>query len=299
MNEIDWHRMPPLSTLRAFEATGRLGGYTAAARSLNVTTAAIAQQVRKLEALIGVALVRRDGRGLALTDTGAELAQSLSMAFAQIATGVEHATAREAARGVRVSTTVRFVDAVILPRLGEFWARNPGTQVSFSPEGNDASLDFDAYDVIVRGGAPDRKWQGAVQTELLRTPFVICAAPGLAAEVGQDLTSAAWIRDDSIGGQIFDDILGGMGLDVASLHLVDPGGAKYELEAARLGYGLHLSPELTVARYLDDRSLVRVQLVPDWTACYFAIHRKGSLSAPVQRFIDWLRAICSELDQAT
>gem|GEM_PF-3987927 len=49
MTEIDWHRMPTLAALRAFEATARCGGFSAAARQLNVTHAAVAQQVRALE----------------------------------------------------------------------------------------------------------------------------------------------------------------------------------------------------------------------------------------------------------
>lgn len=64
---MDWSDLPPLSTLRAFEAAARLGGFSAAGRELNVTHAAVAQQVRALEGRLGVALMRREGRGLALT----------------------------------------------------------------------------------------------------------------------------------------------------------------------------------------------------------------------------------------
>ena len=74
MSAIDWSRLPPLSTLRAFEATARLQSYSAAAHALNVTPAAIAQQVRKLETEIDAPLVRREGRGIVLTDAGLELA---------------------------------------------------------------------------------------------------------------------------------------------------------------------------------------------------------------------------------
>ena len=49
MSEIDWRKMPALTSLRAFAATAREGGFSAAARRLNVTHAAIAQQVRALE----------------------------------------------------------------------------------------------------------------------------------------------------------------------------------------------------------------------------------------------------------
>ena len=59
MTGPDWRHLPSLSALRAFEATARLGGFSAAARALNVTHAAVAQQVRALESELGVALVQR------------------------------------------------------------------------------------------------------------------------------------------------------------------------------------------------------------------------------------------------
>ena len=115
MSEVDWSRLPALTTLRAFEATARLNGYSPAARSLNVTPAAVAQQVRKLEADTGAILVRRQGRGLVLTEAGQHLAFSLREAFSVIAKGFDDLALRQARGSVRVSTTDFFGSAVILP----------------------------------------------------------------------------------------------------------------------------------------------------------------------------------------
>ena len=65
MSDPDWLHLPPLSALRAFEAAARLGGFSAAARALNVTHAAVAQQVRALEEHLGAPLIHREGRGMA------------------------------------------------------------------------------------------------------------------------------------------------------------------------------------------------------------------------------------------
>ena len=67
---MDWRRIPSLSALRAFEAQARLGGFTAAARELNITQAAVAQHVRRLEDFFSCALVQRQGRSMGLTDKG-------------------------------------------------------------------------------------------------------------------------------------------------------------------------------------------------------------------------------------
>ena len=70
MSEIDWCKMPALTALRAFTVTAREGGFSAAARRLNVTHAAVQQQVRALEADLKCALVWREGRLLHLTPEG-------------------------------------------------------------------------------------------------------------------------------------------------------------------------------------------------------------------------------------
>jgi len=73
--------LPPLNALRAFEAAARRGGFAAAAEELSVTPAAVGQQVRHLEELLGVKLFERDGRKLTLTERGAAGLERLSQAL--------------------------------------------------------------------------------------------------------------------------------------------------------------------------------------------------------------------------
>ena len=70
---IRWRDLPSLSLLRAFDATARHGGFAGAGRALNVTHAAVTQAVRGLEAELGVVLVQRAGRTVALTEVGERL----------------------------------------------------------------------------------------------------------------------------------------------------------------------------------------------------------------------------------
>jgi LysR family glycine cleavage system transcriptional activator len=102
---IDWKTLPSLSALRAFDAAARCASFSGAARSLNVTPAAISQQVRALEAELGLSLVRRDGRGIALTEHGTLLARSLQQGFGAIVEGIGMLRETERKRGIRVTTT--------------------------------------------------------------------------------------------------------------------------------------------------------------------------------------------------
>lgn len=77
------HRLP-LNALRAFEASARHLSFTRAGLELNVTQAAVSQQVRLLEEQLGLELFVRLPRGLALTDEGLALLPVLSRSFDQI-----------------------------------------------------------------------------------------------------------------------------------------------------------------------------------------------------------------------
>ena len=83
---------PPLTAMRAFEAAARAGSFSAAARELNVTHAAIAQHVRALETQFATSLLVREGKRMALTDAGTRLAADLSEGFSQIIHGVRQIT---------------------------------------------------------------------------------------------------------------------------------------------------------------------------------------------------------------
>tara|TARA_R110002012_G_scaffold123493_2_gene273959 strand:+ start:401 stop:1303 length:903 start_codon:yes stop_codon:yes gene_type:complete len=76
--------MPPLSALRAFEATARLGSVTAAADELSVTHGAVSRQLKSLDEHFGVALFIKAGRGLALTPHGEQLQNGVGEAFARL-----------------------------------------------------------------------------------------------------------------------------------------------------------------------------------------------------------------------
>ena len=76
--------MPPLSALRAFEATARLGSVTAAADELSVTHGAVSRQLRSLDEHFGVALFAKAGRGIELTHHGERLYHGIGEAFSRL-----------------------------------------------------------------------------------------------------------------------------------------------------------------------------------------------------------------------
>lgn len=174
--EIDWHHMPPLSALRAFEAVARLGGYSAAARALNVTHAAVAQQVRSLEENLSVALVVRSGRGMALTAEGAQLSIALAEGFGTIQAAVAVARGGDD-RPVRITLSPGFATQWLMPRLKNFWALHPEVALSLHPEHRLVDLRREGMDLGIRYGNGD--WPGVEARYLTSARLVIAAAPEL------------------------------------------------------------------------------------------------------------------------
>jgi len=102
----------PLLGLRAFEATARHLSVSNAASELCVTPGAVSQQVKLLEDLVGVPLLRRKGRSIELTDAGLVLRPALTQAFQTI-----ELTLNAIARGPRHDT----LKLCLLPTLAEKW----------------------------------------------------------------------------------------------------------------------------------------------------------------------------------
>ena len=133
---MDWRDIPSLPALRAFEAAARAGSFSAAARELNVTHAAIAQHVRAIESQLGTSLLIRSGKKMALTEAGTRLAQELSSGFGQIIAGVREAAFDAAGSPLKVTVTPSFADNWLMPRLCSFWERHPEITLSITPDNN-------------------------------------------------------------------------------------------------------------------------------------------------------------------
>src|SRR5258708_471235 len=121
--------LPPLNSLRAFEAAARHLSFTRAAAELNVTQAAISHQIKGLEERLGLPLFRRLPRRLILTDEGQALLPDLRDAFARMALAIERIAARGTGGTLTVSSMTTIVLGWLLPLLPRFQAAHPEIDV--------------------------------------------------------------------------------------------------------------------------------------------------------------------------
>ena len=292
---MDWRVVPPLASLRAFEAAARAGGLSAAARELNVTHAAIAQQVRALEARLGADLLVREGRHVLPTPEGARLAAALTDAFGRIEGAVRDLEHGAAARPLRVSLTISFAEGWLMPRLGRFWAEHPNIRLELSPSSDLVDLRRDGFDAAIRYG--DGSWPPWRAEPLMPWNNVVVAAPALAGggrvERLSDLANRAWVIDP--WGDEQRGWAARHGLELDPERVVEMPAHTLVLAAAREGLGLVIQPQGMVRRDLEAGTLVALYgPVRTGPGGYHLLTRPDQVSARRDAFAAWLRGIAHE-----
>ena len=194
---MDLLKLPPLNSLRAFLAVADAGSYAAAADRLNVTQAAVSQQVKALERRIGVALVDRAGRGIELTSSGARLARDLEAGFDIISRGVARINEEAASRPVQVTMSPAFAVEWLMPKIDEFQRAHPEITLMLIPTSKVVELRPGGVDVAIR--YRDRHRSEPSLEAVLKTDMVVIGAPVLVGERAlPDLASLAklpWLQE--------------------------------------------------------------------------------------------------------
>jgi LysR family glycine cleavage system transcriptional activator len=172
-------RLPPLGTLRAFEAAARHLSFKEAARELGLTPMAISHQIRLLEEYCGEALFRRRPRPLALSDAGAKLFPAIRDSFDDVASTLASLSGATEAKPLRVTTTSAFASRWLVPRLS-LW-REVHADIPLSIIGVDrlVKLDTDEADLAIPYA---RSAPNGASHEIFRDRFYPVCSPKLLAE---------------------------------------------------------------------------------------------------------------------
>ena len=288
---MDWRRIPSLSALRAFEAQARLGGFTAAARELNITQAAVAQHVRRLEDFFSCALVQRQGRSMGLTDKGHRLTTTLTEGFSTIEAGVADLLADTETRPLSVSTTPSFAENWLMPRLGAFWSGHPEIGIALRPEAGLVDLRHDNVDLAIRYGRGN--WPGMDCEKLAPADFVVVGVPALlkdrAGATPADLADLRWLIEPGFAEQYL--WAESFGLDLPALQVTEFPTNMLVLSATRTGYGLSVQPRALVEADIAAGRLTTGAAFEDSELGYYMLTRPGGPSERLDVFMSWLRRV--------
>jgi LysR family glycine cleavage system transcriptional activator len=285
----DWRSLPSLTALRAFAATAELRNFSQAARTLNVTHAAVAQQVRALEEQLGRPLVQREGRGVSLTADGEQLAEALGEGFGAIQRGLEALRAGEADRPVRVTLTASFAAQWLMPRLKEFWRLHPDIGLSLHPDSKVVDLHRERMDLGIRYGNGD--WPGVEASYLTSARLVIAGAPSLIGDRKPTVAEMAgmdWILSRNWAEQ--NAYLRQLGLDPDKLSSTDISNEELALAAARQGLGLVVESVALIESDVAEGRLRIVHESREKLPAYFIVTLPGPKRAAARAFLKWLKS---------
>lgn len=169
--------LPPLTALRAFEATARLGSVTRAADELSVTHAAVSHQLRALEDWVGGPLFRREHRRIVPNDAGAGLLPVVTDAFDRIAARAAEIRSRTGRRTLTITSAPSVAYRWIVPRLAAFSSRHPEIDVRLEHSTRLIDLAREDIDVAIRYGTGP--WPGLAMHRLMPGHAKPLAAPAL------------------------------------------------------------------------------------------------------------------------
>ncbi|MFT4240753.1 MAG: LysR family transcriptional regulator [Acidovorax sp.] len=291
--------MQDLNDMLYFAEVVERGGFAAAGRALGIPKSRLSRRVSELESHLGVRLLQRTTRRLALTEVGEaylrhcqalrETAQAAADTVAQVQT---------APRGtIRVSCPVTLAQTVLADLMPAFLAACPEVRVEMAVTNRAVNLVEEGFDVALRVRPSVDDSGSMVVKRLDRTTHILVASPAQLARQGTPRTLQDLARMDSIAMSAPDGR--------SSWSLIGPGGAhqvvhhapRYVADdlltlkiAAMAGTGICWMPDYMCQDEIRAGALVRV--LPDWAPAPAIVHavfpsRRG-LSPAVRRFLDYL-----------
>jgi DNA-binding transcriptional LysR family regulator len=291
--------MESLINLESFVRTAELGSFSAAARRLAMTPAAVSRNVAVLEANLGIRLFQRSTRSLTLTEAGERFLQAIGDNLSGLQNAIASAASDEAAPSgtLRVSMSPTLGIGYILPLLPDFLARYPLIRPEWMFENRQVDLIAEGYDAAIGGGfelAP-----GVIARTLAPAHIIAVASPAYMHGRSQPEEPSEIARLDGIvmranrTGKIrlwqMRNVAGDEQTAAPRERVVvdDPAAMR---EAALMGIGVAMIAKPDALPHLERGDLIRV--VPQWyvDAGPVSIYYSGRKLLPLKTrvFIDFV-----------
>lgn len=287
--------LPPLHSFKVFECVARLGNLSAAADELHVTSGAVSQQLKTLQASLGVELLVKQGRQLVLTESGRVLQKHVASAIKEIGGAVSvlrNANLKpDEVKPLTLSIPGAYGLTWLATRLFTFMDENRHIKLNVISERSYGQVDWRRADVaVVYGTPPGSGYWWRLLHGIRMTP--VCSPQLLrgdrALRTFADLGHYRLLHED-------DGAQWRRWLTEARCHENEYADVHFEdfgmvLEAAKEGFGVALSDEVVSARDLDEGRLVQpfTLSVPALHNFYCVCSESSRNRPEVDEFIEWL-----------
>jgi DNA-binding transcriptional LysR family regulator len=288
---------PALNDMAVFVAVADSGGFSAAARRMDVSKAMVSKAVGRLEERLGVRLMQRTTRRLSLTEAGAAYLPHARQAL-EAAQAAEEAAMRglAAPRGtLRINAPMSFGILHLAPLLAEFARRYPEVQVDLCLDDRIIDLIAGGFDLAIRIG--QLRDSSLVARPIGVSRNVICAAPTYLAQHGVPATPAALADHDGLIYSLASDadtwtLTRGRRSERVRVRGRFHANNSLALRHALLdGLGIARTPRFVVSEDLAAGRLV--PLLSEWSAGQYGIHAvttvREHLPRKTREFVEFLR----------
>jgi len=282
-------KLPPLGSLRVFDAAARHEAFGRAAQELHVTHGAVSRQIKQLEQALGLTLFERRNRAVFLTDSGRQLLMLTRSLFEQLTAGLAQLRQPAADAPLVLSCEPTIAMMWLIPRLPDFQRAHPGVQVHLYAAGG--PVDFAAQGVDVALRRNDFEWDAALHAERVCDEWTgpVCR-PGVAGDAGD----GGWTGVTALGSATRPGAWR-QWAQASGRKVPRRPGPVYEhfylsLQAAAAGLGLAIGSALMVRDALRDRRLeAPCGFVRDGSAYFLLSPRPFRDDPRAAVFLAWLR----------
>jgi DNA-binding transcriptional LysR family regulator len=187
------------SEMTAFVEIAEHGSFASAAKHLGVAVSTLSHRIRKLEERLGVRLLNRTTRSVALTAAGQTLLGELQPVFLKLSTAIDSigSFGNKVAGHLRLTVAPPAAESVIGPLLAKFLTRYPAITSEISVNGASVDIVRERFDAGIRLGAlVERDMVALAVGPAVR--FMVVASPQYIARRGQPLTPADLKAHDCI-----------------------------------------------------------------------------------------------------
>jgi DNA-binding transcriptional LysR family regulator len=282
-------KLPPLSTLRLFDAAGRRLSFKSAAEELHITPSAVSHGIRALEAWLGVVLFARGRRGLTLTKEGREYLPYVREGLATLEAGAGRIGNDHSQKAITISVAPAFAARWLLPRLPKFQKERPGISIKIDTCHRHVEFPADGYDLAIRMGTGD--WPGLSRHLLIALQLVPVCTPGFLERArSRSLSRLPLIRVSSVS-EDWDTWLAAAGHDrgkaVGDLQFDT---VELALQAASRGMGIAIGRKPLIEDELRTGRLVPYcsPMVLAKTAYWLLAMKEALQRRETQAFQTWL-----------
>jgi DNA-binding transcriptional LysR family regulator len=285
--------------LAAFVAIADHGNFSKAAANLGISTSTLSQSIRSLEERLGVRLLNRTTRSVALTEAGERMLRQVRPALDELGSAIESATAlRDTPAGtLRLSVASLAVSLVIEPLLAGFRAAYPDITLDIVVDDSQADIVDGRFDAGIRMGG--RIEHDMIAMRLSRDSRLIAvASPGYIALHGrpdtpQELRTHNCIRFRKTTGAIYpwEFERGAEKVEIAVDGTLITNNFDLVVRAALEGVGIGYAVEGAMAAHLREGRLI--QLLEEWSRPYAGYHlfypSRRQMPAKLKAFAEYLR----------